>query len=359
MERIRLDFEVVSSPKESKTNVIMIKTITTDDGMRYDLTSEFGGMENHEAIRKTKTWEKVKISLKKRHDKLNVWFLMTQELEEFYLDEAGNFEVSGQILNGRKEQEQSELGEKSDRGEGRNLKNISDKFIIEKFTSKDSNAKQWLETFEKECSRFEIKQDGEKIDVLRLFLDRSVQNWYNSMMIREEDEKIWVIWRRKFIDTFGSRGWQSRAYAHNYKFIEGSLLDYAIKKERLLLEINRHMDMDTLIDRIGFGLPENIRERINRDELKETADLFNEVRKYEGKIEKGNNYKAKESKVDFKRKNEEKKPCRHCEKLNKGIRYHPEEKCWFKINEYGKTRSTAFNSNTILDVELETEEKNV
>lgn len=40
------------------------------------------------------------------------------------------------------------------------------------FTSKHSNAKQWIETFEKECTRFDIIEDEIKIEILRLFLDK-------------------------------------------------------------------------------------------------------------------------------------------------------------------------------------------
>ncbi|GBO99431.1 hypothetical protein EVAR_76657_1 [Eumeta japonica] len=63
---------------------------------------------------------------------------------------------------------------------------------------------------------------------------------------------------------------------------EGLLIDYAIKKERLLLDVNKSMDSKTMIDLIATGLPGFILQKLNRDELNDTTDLFNEIRKYEG-----------------------------------------------------------------------------
>jgi len=37
--------------------------------------------------------------------------------------------------------------------------------------------------------------------------------------------------------------------------MEGSLVDYAVKKERLVLEIRKTIDLGTLIDIIAVGLP--------------------------------------------------------------------------------------------------------
>ncbi|KAK9745028.1 hypothetical protein QE152_g7264 [Popillia japonica] len=68
------------------------------------------------------------------------------------------------------------------------------------------------------------------------------------------------------------------------------------------------MDVDTVIDRIGFGLPENVREKIDRENLENITDLFSELKKHEGKIGK-KNLKTKETKQEWRYKNEEKKPC--------------------------------------------------
>lgn len=60
-----------------------------------------------------------------------------------------------------------------------------------------------------------------------------------------------------------------------------------------------------------------------------------------------------------KKKTEEKKPCRICESLNKGMRYHPAEKCWFKTKEEEKHTNTTslVGNNSVIDVKLNTEKK--
>lgn len=64
--------------------------------------------------------------------------------------------------------------------------------------------------------------------------------------------------------------------------------------------------------------------------------------------------------MDIKRKLKKKKPCRTCENLNKGMRYHPAEKCWFKTKEEEKhtNKTSLVGNNSVIDVKLNTEKKN-
>ncbi|XP_047519595.1 uncharacterized protein LOC125059273 [Pieris napi] len=169
-----------------------------------------------------------------------------------------------------------------------NLKHVSEKFIIEKFTSKNPNAVQWIENFEKECERFNITKDETKIDILRLFLENSSLDWYSSMVIKLSVNSEWNEWKDKFLETFRNQGWDVVTTAFTFKYKEGLLIDYAIKKERLILDINKSIDSRTMIDLIATGLPGFILNKLNRDELNNTTDLFNEIRKYEGMIFKKN-----------------------------------------------------------------------
>ncbi|GBP25750.1 hypothetical protein EVAR_12230_1 [Eumeta japonica] len=93
------------------------------------------------------------------------------------------------------------------------------------------------------------------------------------------------------------------------------------------------MDSKTMIDLIATGLPGFILQKLNRDELNDTTDLFNEIRKYEGLMYKKNPTMMKSSTSFYKNKTNEKKSCKTCESLDKGIRYHPEESCWFRKNK--------------------------
>jgi len=80
---------------------------------------------------------------------------MIKELEKIYIDEDGNIQFAGEYLEEIEEKEIAEIKndnlskilekwiETSQKKEGeKNLKQIADKCMIEKFTSRHSNAKQ-------------------------------------------------------------------------------------------------------------------------------------------------------------------------------------------------------------------------
>ena len=75
-------------------------------------------------------------------------------------------------------------------------------------------------------------------------------------------------------------------YAFAFRYKEGLLIDYVMKKERPILDINKFIDSKILIDLIATGLPEFILNKINIDDLEDSTDLFNEIRKYEGIVYK-------------------------------------------------------------------------
>lgn len=98
--------------------------------------------------------------------------------------------------------------------------------------------------------------------------------------------------------------------------------------------------------------------KIDKSELKETSDVFNNLRQLECQVKKN-----PQKKQDFQKntKYEEKKPCKICEDLGKGVRYHPNEKCWFKRNEENREKNITtrkVNNNSILDVEVYDKPKN-
>jgi len=54
-----------------------------------------------------------------------------------------------------------------------------------------------------------------------------------------------------------------------FKYRTESLLEYAIRKEKILLEIDKTINKNTLIDLIAVGLPSFITDKIDRKKLKE------------------------------------------------------------------------------------------
>ncbi|KAK2584862.1 hypothetical protein KPH14_000869, partial [Odynerus spinipes] len=230
--KLKFEFRSVASPKDSKTTVVAITSLITEQGERYAIPDELIYADFHEELRNTDAFKKVRNSLGKRQDEMKIWITLSKELQKTYLDEEGSIQFGGKYLKQTCQEDTKEhsnltkilekLVEKSDKKEEeKNLKHIVDKFILEKFNYKTSNVRQWLDTFEKECGRFKIERDETKIELLRLFLDGVGQDWYISTVIKEEHENNWQRWKQVLIETFSNKRWSNRTYAHYFRYKEG------------------------------------------------------------------------------------------------------------------------------------------
>ncbi|KAK9871888.1 hypothetical protein WA026_015137 [Henosepilachna vigintioctopunctata] len=116
-----------------------------------------------------------------------------------------------------------------------NLSKINEKFVLKKLDNKITDAKQWLQSIESECTGFDLND----------------------------------------------RSWSCVIYALSFKHLNGSLLEYALKKQRLLLEYNSDIDTRTLTDLIVAGLPTYITSKLDRQEVTDPILLFSALRMYE------------------------------------------------------------------------------
>lgn len=48
-------------------------------------------------------------------------------------------------------------------------------------------------------------------------------------------ESEWSIWKNKFCESFANKGWNPVTYALQFKYKFGSLLDYTIKKRKIVI----------------------------------------------------------------------------------------------------------------------------
>ena len=133
--------------------------------------------------------------------------------------------------------------------------------------------------------------DIEKIEMLRLLLDDSCKDWYLSMLIKNTVESDWSMWVQCLKETYADKGWSPIKYALNFKYLKGSILDYALRKERLLLEVNSSINKSLLIDMIAVGLPNFVTDKIDREKLKEVDDIFNKLRGLKHLIKENNSNK--------------------------------------------------------------------
>ena len=83
-------------------------------------------------------------------------------------------------------------------------------------------------------------------------------------MMRLTLESEWELWKDNFSETYTDKGWVPVRNAISFKYISGLLLDYALKKERLLLEMDQTINQKTLINLIAAGLPNFITDKIDQ-----------------------------------------------------------------------------------------------
>lgn len=357
MERLRFEFTIKAKPEDSKTNMFAITSIMDTQNQTYVVPREYQSLQLHKEILNHNIFEKIRNSLQKRHDKRQVWITLTKEMKSVYLDDD-NLQFNGFLLEKLEQDQELPSDQASLEKKTENKTKLVTEFSMEKFSRNTTNVQQWLNTFESECARLQIYTDLQKIQMLRLLLEDTCIDWYTSMLIKHTVDSEWSVWKRSLSETFADKGWSPIRYAMNFKYIQGSMLEYALKKERLLLEINKTIDTQTLIYLIATGLPNFVMDRIDRESLKEVNDLFNHIRGLENLTSKneskrnsstGNRYNKQEIKQTGKR------ACRICENKGKLNRFHPENVCWYN-QEKRTTDDKQINSNSILKVELNNED---
>ncbi|XP_044745287.1 uncharacterized protein LOC123307135 [Coccinella septempunctata] len=371
MDKLRFDF-TVKPTADGKSNIICVTSIATTDGEVFELPDEYQPVNLHQQLINTPNYVKVKKSLTKRYQKSRIWIKLTEDISKTYLDEEKNVQFDDIYLEEIKAETNTDksiptgsekilenfveklINYKPTQFQSQNLGQVANDFMIEKFTGRNLNANQWIENFNKECERFQVNEDKKKIEILKHFLQFSGAEWYSCMMIKYSIEAEWNIWERNFCDTFANKGWSPARHALAFKYQAGSLLEYALKKEKLLLEVRKSIDTGTLIDLIAFGLPNYVADKIDREILRETEDLYNEIGKLEHLVAKNNSNKYDKRKTmnpeEKPKRNDEKKPCQICISKEKGKRYHPEKNCWFKKENHGGVLKTV--NNTALEIEL-------
>lgn len=183
MKKLRFDF-AVKPTADGKSNTICITSIGTPDGRTFGIPYEYQPVSWHKEIMKTNHYSKIKSVLTKRHQTRKIWITLTEDISRTYLDtelnlqfndgyleEEENIEKKTNITESISNDSDQRLKEhKQIRFKIHNLGTVAKEFVIGKFTGENSNVKQWIETFNEECNRFQINEDREKIEIIRYFL---------------------------------------------------------------------------------------------------------------------------------------------------------------------------------------------
>lgn len=167
------------------------------------------------------------------------------------------------------------------------------------------------------------------------------------------------MWKTKLIDTFGNRGWYNTKRAVEFRYIGGKLSEYAIKKQKLLVDDEKSIPDIMIIKLIVAGLPNYLLEKLDKNKIKSTDNLIFELMRLENDVNIFKRTKDREIKSTY-QKNEKRfianyrkkkiEPCQYCKKVN-----HESSDYFFKDKAKGinniKFKSTK-NENAINTIDL-------
>lgn len=246
---------------DKKTTVYKIKWLQpVGSDCYYEMPIELQNLSNHSeicAIQKVKT---VTASIKTRGAYRTFTLSLSPEIAKKYIDNDGDAiykEVYLQetttpqykIKTTRKGKEEdiptllqqivsaTQKGTQPESTPKKNLRNIREDFVLENFDGKNFPIENWFKTFEKECARCQVISDEDKILILRLFLDGTAKNWFSSKIVTIGLDVEFETWRKVILDSFRETGWRKHREAYSFRYIGGSLVDYALRKENLLVNI--------------------------------------------------------------------------------------------------------------------------
>lgn len=383
--------------KEDEDDFIL-RCISTDKDTWYVLPEETNNLETHPILLKRKIVKNSMTAINKVNGYRTISIKMEEDIQKEYFDETGNvcfqelpleegFPISISRSTEHLPRDQEDRIRYLEQQlklytmhEETKLQNIENKFILEKFAKGRHDPTEWIKKFENECNRFQMNSDTLKIQALRFFITGPVKDWYEINMKKIGLKNTWEIWKTSFFNVFINKGWVIVRKAFKYKYLDGSLIDYALTKEKLCLEMEPNGTELTLINHVVFGLPNEVQEKIDREEITTLDKLYSELRKLEGTFVKktmaeiSSNPKINEIKqkqlAEWRLKksetekikssnNTQRNPCPICKAIGFPNRYHPPAICRnknLKLETNITKYATDSNDMEIMKIDIDEEE---
>lgn len=346
--RVQVHLMVTAEPDEKTTNIRVLSIKEVDSSTKFYFPRGLQSIKEHPELFALKQINAACASLKKKGQYRNVKVTLGPEILPLYMDEEDNFVFKGSHLEEKPEEDENpenpllEVMKKllnTPQQKNEDICWVTKSFVLEPFKGKTENAEFWIRTFEEECHRCDVTSDEKKVEALRLFMEESGRDWFTSAHMKLSSPVNWRSYRESFLQTFSDKGWVNVRGAFNFKFLGGSLLEFALRKEKLLLEVDPNMATSTRIYLIVVGLPVYIQDRIDKDTITTKENLMGNLRKLESLVNKKPKIAIeKSSNLNKKIVRIEKKPCYICERLGKPERYHPTELCRNK-NRHNEIKS--------------------
>lgn len=314
-----------------------VAAISEDKITWYSIPEEERNLEKHMLIKENKNVQNSLKTISKIGGFRKLGINFSKEMNIFYCDDEGNFSNYDELEEENKTKSEikhnnvllkkiEELEKKIEEQTQPNVSDIKNKFLLETFNGKQE-AKSWIQNFEKECRRFNINSNERKIEILKQFLEGNPLEWYQANVIKLKLSE-WEPWIDSFLLTFKKLDWSSIRTAFSFKYIYGSIMEYVIKKERLLLEADKNFPELARIYQIIYGLPIPIQELLDREKIRDINSLITELKKHKDIYKINEHFEKTRGKQETTVSNlSKKKPCHICEKLGYSERYHPIQVC--------------------------------
>lgn len=267
-----------------------IAGLSEDKKVWYVLPGEFRKLNDHEVLSSKPTIKGAVSAIKPTNGFRKVGVKIDKALQLEYFDQDGNLSYKNFPLEeltltsdvNRKFQNEMILSKKIEELELKlnsdfKLHEIEKQFILDKF-DKTQNSIEWLSKFERECERHKVFTTQHIIETLRFFVFGSPKDWYD-LNIQKIGLTDWPEWKRSFLAVFVDKGWGPVRKAFGYKHIGGSLVDYALRKEKLCLEAEPHSTVCSRINMIVIGLPYDVQNAIDREHVTTIEKLLTQLRK--------------------------------------------------------------------------------
>uniref|UniRef100_A0A1B6DSS3 Ty3 transposon capsid-like protein domain-containing protein n=1 Tax=Clastoptera arizonana TaxID=38151 RepID=A0A1B6DSS3_9HEMI len=304
--------------KDHKSTLIKVKTIQLVDQPEIFLFPE----EKQTNVHHVELFNNIVVkgvvkSLKLRNKFRNVIITLDEELKSIYLDEEGNVTLHDEYLEETPPTQINNVNTKSARSLVKDI-------VLEKFNGSNFNANSWLKLFIKECIRVDIPEN-KYAEILRLFLENSALDWF-SIYAKDNDLEKWDLWNNSFLETFAVQSWAELAYAYNFKYFNGSFLEFALKKRNLLLEADETMSINTQINLIIINLPKFIQSKLEKKNIINMEDLMSKLKQF-GHLNEKNKFTPIL------------KLCSFCTNLGYTNRFHKEDVCRLKDGKFKKVKN--------------------
>ncbi|KYN14207.1 hypothetical protein ALC57_13591 [Trachymyrmex cornetzi] len=339
MGDLKARFHFATEGQNSKSTAVKVKTIQLINQLEiFEFPVDQQTAAYHKELFQHSVVKGVVKSLKERNKFRNVVITLTKEgFRDGYVDEEGNIVFNGYYLEAVTDiqSSQSPLQGPSPVQE-KPIHSIAKNMVLEKFNGKNFNAESWLNMFEGECNRLNIRE-GRFAEVLRLFLENSALNWHAIFLKTHSLAHDWELWNNSFIETFGQKSWSDIEYAYTYKYLNGAFFEFALKKRNLLIDVDPELTINSQIKLIVIALPNYVKSKLN-DKIETIENLMAKLKTIEPMTNKfknsgvENNAKQKQNNSN-ERKGNNHSPCTYCENIGYPNRYHPENLCRTKLNK--------------------------